>query len=473
MKIAYLHYHLKPGGVTTVIRQQVLNRPHGTASVVLCGENPASSFPAPVVTVPGIGYDGSAGTEKPAAEIAAQIDEAIKRSFDGAGRCDLIHIHNPILAKNRQFLEIIRHLQTMDYPLLLQVHDFAEDGRPAVYYHHDEYPSDCHYSVINHRDYRFLAECGLAPDGLHYLPNSVASAASPASPAEMSDFILYPVRAIRRKNIGEALLLAVFLPLPCHLFITLPPNSPGDFPAYHHWQQLATQIKLPVKFEMGLQSDFQMLLQQARHVVTTSISEGFGFAFLEPWMAGKSMEGRLLPEICQDFSEAGVELDHLYPQMRFPMGWIGRDRLIQRFQACYQRNCRLFGSSYSPASFRRFIAPLEKKTTLDFGMLDESLQTDVIKAVRTAPAKQKELQALNPALMRMGRKSVSDQQIEKNRQRILTTFGPEAAARRLEDVYRRVINRSVTHRIDKSQLMSKFLKINNFNLLKWNTASDG
>ncbi len=474
LKIAYLHYHLKPGGVTTVIRQQVQNRPRGTSSVVLCGEqSPSSHFPAPVAIVPGIGYDGSAGTEKPATEIAVEIDKAVKRSFGGAGKCDLIHIHNPVLAKNRQFPDIIRHLQAMGYPLLMQIHDFAEDGRPAVYYRHDAYPADCHYSVINRRDYRFLEECGLDRDGLHYLPNSVASAAPSGPKVELSDFVLYPVRAIRRKNIGEALLLALFLPPQCQIFITLPPNSPGDFPVYRRWQQLAMQRRLPVRFEMGLAHDFNTLLAQARHVVSTSISEGFGFAFLEPWLAGKGMEGRLLPDICRDFSEAGIDLAHLYPRLRVPMDWIGPDRLIQQFQKCYRHNCRLFAPSHPMPTAQAFTAPLQKETTIDFGMLDEPLQTDVINAVITDSSKQRQLQDLNPVLMRMGRETDAEQRIESNRKRIHEVYGQKAAAERLERVYKQVLNRPVQHRIDKSRLIGKFFNLNNFSLLKWCSDSNG
>ncbi len=472
MKIAYLHYHLKPGGVATVIRHQTQHRPNGTASVVLCGEPPPTSFPAPVVTVPGIGYDGTPGTEKSAQSIAVMVDQAIQSAFGGAGRCDLIHIHNPILAKNHQFLDIIRHLQSMGYPLLLQVHDFAEDGRPGAYYRRDEYPSNCHYSVINRRDYRFLLDCGLNPDGLHYLPNSVAAPdlISPMGPT--SDYVLYPVRAIRRKNIGEALLLSLFLHAPNQLYITLPPNSPGDFPAYRLWQKLSAAHALPVRFEMGVQHDFTQLLFHARHVVTTSISEGFGFAFLEPWMAGKSVEGRLLPEICPDFTDAGIHLEHLYPQIEVPMTWIGRSRTIKRFQACCAHNRRSFGAADAESYSQSFVAPLQDAETIDFGMLDETLQVEVIEKMISDPGKKRRLLALNPTLERMEDCSRPDRPIKSNQRCILENFGHQAVSKRLEHIYRQVLQRPVRHHIDKSRLMDKFFKINNFSLLKWNVYCD-
>ncbi len=290
---------------------------------------------------------------------------------------------------------------------------------------------------------------------------------------ELTDFVLYPVRAIRRKNIGEALLLSAFLPPHCEVFITLPPNSPGDFPAYRRWQQLVMQTRLPVRFEMGLAYDFNSLLSQAQHVVSTSISEGFGFAFLESWLAGKGMEGRLLPDICRDYSEAGIDLDHLYPQLRIPLDWIGRDRLIQRFQECYRHNCRLFTPSHPMLTPQAFTAPLQTQNTVDFGMLDEPLQSDVINTVISDSAKQNQLQDLNPALIRMGRETDALHRIESNRERILAVYGQQAAAERLERVYERVLNRPVRHRIDKSRLVGKFLNFNNFSLLKWLSNSNG
>ena len=55
-----------------------------------------------------------------------------------------------------------------------------------------------------------------------------------------------------------------------------------------------------------------------RHLalVTTSIAEGFGLAFLEPWISGSSVVGRNLPDITEDFS---VELDHLYDRFDVPV----------------------------------------------------------------------------------------------------------------------------------------------------------
>ena len=57
MKITYIHYHLKTGGVTTVLKQQVEAVKNDVDLLVLTGEPSPDPFPAEVVCLPGLGYD--------------------------------------------------------------------------------------------------------------------------------------------------------------------------------------------------------------------------------------------------------------------------------------------------------------------------------------------------------------------------------------------------------------------------------
>ena len=56
MKIAFLHYHLKTGGVTTVIRQQAEALANDDEVLVISGAEPQSDFPADVVVIPELAY---------------------------------------------------------------------------------------------------------------------------------------------------------------------------------------------------------------------------------------------------------------------------------------------------------------------------------------------------------------------------------------------------------------------------------
>ena len=59
MKIVFIHYHLKTGGVTAVLRQQVESMFHTSDLLILTGVPPDTSFPWETVHIPGLGYDTS------------------------------------------------------------------------------------------------------------------------------------------------------------------------------------------------------------------------------------------------------------------------------------------------------------------------------------------------------------------------------------------------------------------------------
>ena len=200
MKIAFLHYHLKPGGVTTVIEQQINALKDECEMLVLTGEAPEKHLSEKTIVVPEIGYDQPALTRTAPELTARKILHAINAYWPSG--CDILHVHNPLLAKNKNFLKILSKLQDNNLRLLLQIHDFAEDGRSGVYYTDEPYPSDCHFCVINSRDYNVLLKSGLDQSGLHLLLNMVTPFDTTFAQKISKDFILYPVRAIRRKNIG-------------------------------------------------------------------------------------------------------------------------------------------------------------------------------------------------------------------------------------------------------------------------------
>jgi len=169
MKVVLVHYHLKTGGVTTVVKQQIAALHGAGETLVLTGDRARAALPCPVVEIAELGYDRPGRADVP--EIAAaKVLAAIDAHWPGG--CDVVHVHNPTLAKNRQFLKIIKRLQEAGVPIFLQIHDFAEEGRPGAYFG-EAYPEDAHYGVINRRDGRFLIAAGLDPAGVHHLPNAV------------------------------------------------------------------------------------------------------------------------------------------------------------------------------------------------------------------------------------------------------------------------------------------------------------
>ncbi|MFO7839381.1 MAG: hypothetical protein R6X08_07775 [Desulfosalsimonadaceae bacterium] len=473
MRIAFLHYHLKPGGVSTVIRQQIEALAGRAELLLITGEAPEEPPPVPTAVIPGIAYDrpgrkaesASAGT---AAQAASEIREAIYAQWPQG--CDILHVHNPLLAKNQGLLDILSMLQQKGLRLLLQVHDFAEDGRPDVYYGQSPYPQNCHYCVINTRDRDRLLDAGLVRDGLHLLANMVRPFSLTRQKTIPESFVLYPVRAIRRKNIGEALLLSLFQEPGTRVAVTLPPNSMRDQALYNEWRQFSDQKKLPVLFEAAQHYEFPDLVASARSFITTSITEGFGFAYLEPWTAGQLLAGRKLADICKDFEEKGLRLDHLYERLEVPLSAFDADAFFAGWRDCIQKNAEKFGLEIESWRIRESWLRITRNSAMDFGLLDEATQRQVITKALAEPKLCSHIQEKNPALSRLT--SVPDQRarISENRQAVLDAYSQASYRETLEAIYSRVVQKRVVQQIDKKRLLRSFLQPENFSLLKWGNS---
>jgi glycosyltransferase involved in cell wall biosynthesis len=465
LKIAFIHYHLKTGGVTTVLRQQVQSILDTCEVLVLSGEPPETPFPCDVVHISGLGYDNSGRNLTKSKEVAAAILKAIHSKWkDG---CDLVHVHNPLLKKNANFLKILNELKGRGIKLFLQIHDFAEDGRPLSYFADEEYIENCHYGVINSRDYNILLKTGLKEEGLHKIFNTITPFHFDFEDAILKNYILYPIRAIRRKNIGEAILLSLFFKKNAPLVITLPPNSPADMNSYEDWKTFVTKNKLNVVFEAGLTHEFSDLVLSSDFLITTSITEGFGFSFLEPWIAKKNLWGRKLPDICQDFEQNSIRLDHLYSRLDVPLDWIDHDMLFYTWRSGIKRASEMFGVAIGDISIKTAYEKATANDVIDFGLLNEPFQKQIISTVLSSNASRNKLIRLNSFLSNPGSVLNKDELIQHNMEAVFFIYNKAKYREKLIDIYKKVVRDNVRHKIDKKLLVSEFLALDNFSLLKW------
>jgi hypothetical protein len=464
MKIAFIHYHLKTGGVTTVLKQQLdAIQPEGQ-SLVLTGLPPDTPPSFDIIHIPELAYSNIYKKPFNSDDVAEAIVNAIHFKFNGP--CDLLHVHNPSLAKNKNFLKILKSLQKRGVKLFLQIHDFAEDGRPSAYFR-EEYPADCHYGVINLRDYNILLRAGLKKEGLHRLANTVNPHHFKQRPQAEHPFVLYPIRAIRRKNIGEAILLSVFFQNREHLMITLPPTSPMDTKSYTGWKAFAKDQRLKVAFDQGLRHDFKTMVLSSNFLITTSITEGFGFSFLEPWLFEKLLWGRKLPDICRDFEKKGIDFDHLYSKLLVPLDWIGHRQFYEKWSMCVFKTCEFFHFHLDKNRVKLAFDIMTKNGNIDFGLLDEASQKRVIIRLVCNRKDLKNLMRINPFLSNPGSISDKTELIKKNKSAVLKGYSKAAYRKRLKKIYHKVSTFSVKQKIDKKVLFSAFLKLEEFSLLKW------
>jgi len=477
MKVAIVHYHLKPGGVTRVIENAYSAlRERGVQMVALTSEAYQGDAGLPAAIVPALAY--TLANEKPdPGALWFSLKKAARDAL--GGEPDLWHIHNHCLGKNTGVPQAVCRLAA-EKPVLLQIHDFAEDGRPSNYAamarHVPEldalYPqaSQVHYGLLNSRDMNYLSQSGFAPASLHLLPNPVAMPDLPepgvvAPGYEGRRLVLYPTRAIRRKNVGELLLWATLSKGQDDAFATtLAPNNPEAQPIHDRWKLFAQHHDLPVRFAMGESVDlaFPELMSAADAIISTSVAEGFGLAFLEPFLFGKGLVGRNLPDITRDFTNGDVTLDGLYNQLHAPLSWIDaeafRGELAQAladYYAAYDREA-------PPGAADEAFDAMTDGDRVEFGTLSESLQEKIIQRLDRDPAAG---ESIAPNALAFERAKAN---VMANREVIARNFSLERYSENLLKLYHDVA-KSPVEPLDYASsalVLDQFLDPRRFNLLR-------
>jgi glycosyltransferase involved in cell wall biosynthesis len=350
-----LHYHLRPGGVTTVIRNAQ------RALAKKCDVDVLTDF----------GY----------ADDPRTFRRRARGYLRRLPRTGILHTHNAGLGKNPALTYAIKLLaETGRVRIINQVHDFPEDHRPAqlraLRYctgkrNDDFYRDICYYDLPNVlwatltlHDAERLAARGIPADKIHVLPNPVDDEfftqpcridARPVVAEYAREqgyrfdprkpFLLSPVKVMERKNNAEAVELTKRLK--CQLVISLDSNQ-----AYcDRLKRRVRRERLPVVIGAGQAFDNPLPLFRAAHaILTTATQEGFGYAFLEGWLCGKLVVGRDIPDVTADFKAAGMNLDHLY---RTPDAVVMRRLLARPPQQLIDHNRRVVLQKYSLRAYAR------------------------------------------------------------------------------------------------------------------------
>ncbi|MCU0752092.1 MAG: HAD family hydrolase [Akkermansiaceae bacterium] len=388
MHVAIVHYHAGHGGVVEVIR--AISRMLEEADVrhiVLTGSWPDEPTRGmPVSVVPGLAYGGD--RESPGI-LVEKLRGAARAAL---GTCpDLWHFHNHSLGKNNTMHELAALLAAENERLLLHIHDLAEDGRPENALHLASsralYPSGprVHYAFLNRRDRDCFLDAGLSESRAHLLPNPVDARSQASVEASAAPILLYPVRGIRRKNLGEFLLLAALAPHGTRGAVTRAPRNPEARSIHDGWQRFARECGIDVGFDVvgrvepvaHAGSDFESWCDHATHFVSTSVSEGFGMVFPESIACGKPLLGRKLPHLDADHAAHGIRFPGLYDRLLVPAGWV--DPAILGY-CLHDAAGRLWSAWRREAPAAGVIhARLERGGMLDFGNLPEVLQQRVIR----------------------------------------------------------------------------------------------
>ncbi len=549
LRLGMMHYHLKPGGVVSVMRDtaNALRRHSRYESLqidVIAGVGSDSRAkktfePAGtegdrgevrIVDVPSLAY-----RSKPYPDRASFLRAADKLAGDILRWLDLreagpdcpyvLHAHNISLGKNpvatMAFKRIAEMATDRSLPLWLvnQVHDFAENNRPEqlkAFFtctgRRDEafarsfmYPigSNVVYLTINSADTENLLRIGIPGDRIFLLPDPIdvsqfeqkplweqderelaelglpradykkmmlkrlADCASSSNQVfdDSLSILLSPVKAMRRKNIVESLLLLTLfkhLGRGYQLLITLDANSPPDIAYSRRLKKFAVSRGMPVVIGFGRDivsgtgrrtikngsvkafsmSDLHALCTA---VVTTSIVEGFGLMYHEGWLSRKLVVGRRIAEIVLDFENNGMSFDHLYDRLAVSLADLPglRDRLLEAYEK--KMNKLVGGRSRVDKLTRPAIAAIiEEKVfrsggddCVDFADLGVEMQLEQLDRLAGEPALGGRFIDRNPAVgttFRLLDDGASDL-IERNRAGVCSKYSLEAMARRLEHLF--------------------------------------
>jgi len=348
LKIAIVHYHLNPGGVTRIIQSQIQSLKSDTTKIkIICGFCPDPEQ----YQQAGIGliinnelnyiYPESISADK-LSHIYNSLNNFFRKVIN---KDEIIHFHNLNLAKNPIATKVISDMASEGYFVVNHVHDFAEDrpqnwnfikkvieGHFKANLKNILYPDLNNYlvAVLNSFDLNRIKENGINEKRRFLLPNPVgflpekninnkhlcASKIRKELNLEVNKKIItYPVRVIRRKNIGEFILLSTLFKTEVYWLVTLPPQNPIEIKFYEKWGKFCRKERIPVHFEVGLSVEFTDLMYASDFCITTSIREGFGMVFIEPWLFGTPVIGRDIPHVTNDLKKLGMNFSGFYQNL--------------------------------------------------------------------------------------------------------------------------------------------------------------
>ncbi len=496
MKILFLHHHVRGGGVTRVLASQIRALQGQHECRLWTGDaQPPHDFD-------GLSFDYQALAELDYLDRGrgsapwARMEQLLYARLHGAVQQGwLIHSHNSSLGKNPLVTWVLYRLALEGAPILFQHHDFAEDGRPANYRGLQQVLQDrsdasladmlypgmarCLHVALNSRDRGFLANLPhLSAANVHLLPNAIDTPACPPTPQvdaaafrnslhlrAQGELWTYPVRGIRRKNLGEFALLAALFTEHDYL-LTLAPQNPLEAETYNIWADQVHRLKLPLHVNAGAHWPFEEIMAQSDGVVTTSIREGFGLAFLEPWTLGKAVTGRDLPDITQDFKAHGIVLNHFYTRLDIPLNASEQKVLSDAYRAYAHDYSDAMGLSTSVEVVEHIVKDKVGPWT-DFAALDRQAQMDLVARVIVDPRLAAQIRQRNGWLD--GIWSVSSERVEHNRRQIHRHYGLRQYGATLAGLYQQLAERPVgpcPPRTIDNPMLQNFFHPDHFHLLR-------
>ena len=204
-------------------------------------------------------------------------------------------------------------------------------------------------------------------------------------------------------------------------------------------------------------------MARAHALATTSVGEGFGLAFLEPWLVKRPLAGRNLPEITAGFDRAGVDLSGLYRRVDVPVEWLGMEALRERTRRAMTQSLAAYGRTPAADALDQALASAVCGGLVDFGRLDEPLQESVIRHLADSA---EDRRLIRPAALEWH--GDAGRAIERNHRAVTREFSLATYGERLMSIYRAVVasETSEPKALNAGALLDRFLAPERFSLLR-------
>jgi glycosyltransferase involved in cell wall biosynthesis len=416
-----IHYHLRAGGVTTVIRRYseffIKLTNCDSQSFVICNENESAGDDYTKIThVHECEYKQySNATEfiSDRSKIESCLEKCISQQHK-LGKVIII-AHNLALGKNlaltSAFYNCARRYSQDTIVFFSVLHDFAEEGRISEIeairnvgqFQNDikkqMYCIDAPVKIVvpNKSMMRILRQFGfdvatvsnpvncqkliVNKKEIDHIRQSVFDTAQELllSFNKNKKLAYYPVRIIPRKNIYEAILLS------CIFFnsslITGPyGNSVQNIIRYRILDTFVKKNKLPVMTDViakcNLQNDdhetlVEKLMLASDFVISTSVAEGFGYTLYEPWIQQKMLIAR---KVSGYGMPVGWNQESMYSLLPVPVKWIDINRIKKQYDI-YFNKCFAKEMNWS---FEHYFV---YDSFVDFAVLSEYDQMSIIEKI--------------------------------------------------------------------------------------------
>ncbi|HZJ17143.1 MAG TPA: glycosyltransferase [Chthoniobacteraceae bacterium] len=358
MKLIIVHFHLRPGGVRTVIELAtpfLLREMPSIERVILAtGEARDADWnaefrrrlaPTPIelMVEPTFRYI-SEQTSTPT--LAGRIRRALERLLASAEPA-LVWAHNLSVGRNLILArELVSVCDMHERTIVMHHHDWWFDNRWRRWPEMRRlgirtlreaarivFPTKpcIRIATINRADASVLQRH--FGKRAAWLPNLAERAPAPsaarvrAARAWLSEVIgdhapvwLLPSRLLRRKNIAEALLLTRWLRPEAALVVTGGVSSAdensyaqrlADATRRHHWRLHFGVLSSDDRRQPSVRE----LLAASECVLITSVQEGFGLPFVEAADSARPLIARHLPNVMPDLAKFGFRFPHTYEEV--------------------------------------------------------------------------------------------------------------------------------------------------------------